>query len=79
MSNEMSFNERQEELLCQVLKAWIEEFGPEYVQVTVPMDWQGPDHLGKVPVFYVNDDTVGVHVRWNSNVALDYVRPFARA
>lgn len=81
-SGSMFLHPQDEETLCQVLKCLVEEWGPEYVHVSVPEKWleYGNSSLGHVRLDYTTEITVGIHVRHcKYNVAIDYVVELARA
>jgi hypothetical protein len=50
--------------LCQVLKAYVGEFGPENVIVMVPKSWSGYrlNNLGKVRLEFTSDNTISIRV-----------------
>ncbi len=62
--NSMFRNPEDEELLCQVLKAFVEEWGPEHVYVSVPTQWQeyGTTNLGRVSLSFETKDSVVIYV-----------------
>lgn len=57
---------RDEERLCQVLKAYVEEWGPENVIVSVPSHWQdyGSSSLGRVRLEFSTSDRVSIRVEY---------------
>ncbi|MBY0547316.1 MAG: hypothetical protein K2W95_08495 [Candidatus Obscuribacterales bacterium] len=57
-----------EEKLCQVLKAYVEEWGPEAVIVSVPMHWKeyGGTSLGRVRLEFTTDNTVSIKVEYET-------------
>lgn len=57
-----------EEKLCQVLKAYVEEWGPEAVIVSVPTHWKdyGGTSLGRVRLEFSTKDTVSIRVEYES-------------
>ncbi len=64
---------RDEEKLCQVLKAFVEEWGPENVVVSVPIHWReySGNTLGRVRLEFVTDKTVSIRVEYET-VRLNY-------
>ncbi|PWT96293.1 MAG: hypothetical protein C5B53_09965 [Candidatus Melainabacteria bacterium] len=59
-------NPRDEEKLCQVLKAYVEEWGPENVIVSVPEHWSdySTNSLGRVRLEFATEDTVSIRVEY---------------
>jgi len=59
-------NPRDEEKLCQVLKAYVEEWGPENVIVSVPEHWSdySTSSLGRVRLEFSTADTVSIRVEY---------------
>jgi RNase H-fold protein (predicted Holliday junction resolvase) len=57
---------RDEEKLCQVLKAYVEEWGPENVVVSVPRHWEeySTGNLGRVKLEFTTDCTVSIRVEY---------------
>lgn len=64
---------RDEEKVCQVLKAYVEEWGPESVIVSVPKEWKayGGSNLGKVRLEFTTTNTVSLRVEYQS-VRINY-------
>ena len=64
---------RDEERLCQVLKAYVEEWGPEHVFVSVPRHWReySSNNLGRVRLEFVTESVVSVRVEYEF-VRLNY-------
>jgi hypothetical protein len=60
-------NPRDEEKLCQVLKAYVEEWGPENVIVSVPEHWSdySTNSLGRVRLEFKTEDTVSIRVEYD--------------
>ncbi|HEY9871708.1 MAG TPA: hypothetical protein V6D08_21300 [Candidatus Obscuribacterales bacterium] len=58
---------RDEEKLCQVLKAYVEEWGPENVIVSVPRHWReySTNTLGRVRLEFSTDNTVCIRVEYD--------------
>ncbi len=58
---------RDEERLCQVLKAYVEEWGPENVIVSVPRHWQeySTSNLGRVRLEFATESVVSVRVEYD--------------
>lgn len=64
-----------EERLCQTLKAFVEEWGPEYVYVNVPKHWKeyGTTNLGRVRLSFETTDSVVIGVVDEANgVSIEY-------
>ncbi len=66
-------NPKDEERLCQVLKAYVEEWGPENVIVSVPEHWNeySNNNLGKVRLEFATENTVSIRVEYDF-VRLNY-------
>lgn len=64
---------RDEEKLCQVLKAYVEEWGPENVVVSVPQHWceYSTNTLGRVRLEFSTANTVSIRVEYDF-VRLNY-------
>lgn len=64
---------KDEERLCQVLKAYVEEWGPENVVVAVPRHWKeySANSLGKVRLEFGTDTVVSIRVEYDF-VRLNY-------
>lgn len=62
-----------EEKLCQVLKAYVEEWGPENVVVSVPTHWReySGNSLGRVRLEFSTRSTVSIRVEYEC-VRLNY-------
>jgi hypothetical protein len=62
-----------EEKLCQVLKAYVEEWGPEAVIVSVPRHWKeyGGSSLGRVRLEFSTGNTVSIRVEYET-VRINY-------
>jgi hypothetical protein len=60
-------NPTDEERLCQVLKAYVEEWGPENVIVSVPEHWSDytTSSLGRVRLEFSTADTVSIRVEYD--------------
>lgn len=60
-------NSCDEEKLCQVLKAYVEEWGPENVIVSVPRHWSeySTSSLGRVRLEFATRDTVSIRVEYD--------------
>jgi len=60
-----------EETLCQVLKPYVEEWGPDAVIVSVPRAWRdvGRDSLGKVRLEFNTVNSVSIAVEhWSGRI-----------
>lgn len=58
---------RDEERLCQTLKAYVEEWGPEYVYVALPRHWKDltPNLMvGKVRIEFSTFNSISIHVQY---------------
>jgi hypothetical protein len=64
---------RDEDKLCQVLKAYVEEWGPEHVVVSVPIHWSqySGNTLGRVRLEFSTESTVSIRVEYEM-VRLNY-------
>ncbi len=60
-------NPADEDTLCQVLKAYVEEWGPENVIVSVPKQWMeySANNLGRVRLEFSTQDTVSIRVEYD--------------
>jgi hypothetical protein len=58
---------QDEERLCQVLKAYVEEWGPENVIVSVPLHWKeySTGTLGRVRLEFSTSSTVSIRVEYD--------------
>ncbi|HEY9755455.1 MAG TPA: hypothetical protein V6C97_09860 [Oculatellaceae cyanobacterium] len=58
---------RDEDRLCQVLKAYVEEWGPENVIVSVPQHWSeySTSTLGRVRLEFSTENTVSIRVEYD--------------
>lgn len=58
---------RDEDRLCQVLKAYVEEWGPENVIVSVPSHWSeySTNSLGRVRLEFATQNTVSIRVEYD--------------
>lgn len=67
-------NPTDENKICQVLKAFVEEWGPEYVVVSVPHKWRHykADNFGLVRLEYSTADTVSIRVEYENKTQLAY-------
>jgi len=54
----------QEDSFCKVLRAYIEEWGPENLRLLVPTDWRmyGPRTIGGVGVIYSTTNSIAIQV-----------------
>jgi hypothetical protein len=59
---------RDEDKLCQVLKAYVEEWGPENVIVSVPEHWSeySTSTLGRVRLEFSTENTVSIRVEYET-------------
>ena len=62
MISKVSSDQKAE--LLRVLRAFIGEWGPESIVVSVPRNWErfGPDSLGPVSLVYAGDDSIVIGV-----------------
>jgi hypothetical protein len=54
---------KDEDRICQALKAYVEEWGPENVTILVPAAWkgyEGNDGFGSVKLYCSTEDTVSI-------------------
>ncbi|MBK9142836.1 MAG: hypothetical protein KC777_21775 [Cyanobacteria bacterium HKST-UBA02] len=60
-------NPSDEDKLCQVLKAFVEEWGPENVIVSVPEHWANysTNSLGRVRLEFATQNTVSIRVEYD--------------
>jgi hypothetical protein len=58
---------RDEDRLCHVLKAYVEEWGPEHVIVSVPHHWSeySTNTLGRVRLEFATNNTVSIRVEYD--------------
>lgn len=63
-----------EERLCQVLKTYVEEWGPENVIVAVPEQWReyNTSNLGQVRLEFGDQACVSIRVEYESQCRLNY-------
>ena len=62
------FNDpKDEDKICDVLRAYVEEWGPEYVIVSVPKHWREfcPNNLGRVGLEFTTENTISIRVEYN--------------
>lgn len=64
---------KDEERLCQVLKAYVEEWGAEYVVVSVPKEWRqySTGALGLVRLEFTIERSICISVHYEF-VRIDY-------
>ncbi len=67
-------NPTDEDRLCHVLKAYVEEWGPQNVIVSVPNKWSdyNTDSLGLVRLEFSTSDSVSIRVEYDKQVQLSY-------
>jgi len=67
MQMSMFQDPRDEDRLCQVLKAYVEEWGPENVVVSVPQHWSeySTNTLGRVRLEFATENTVSIRVEYD--------------
>jgi hypothetical protein len=58
---------KDEDRLCQVLRAYVEEWGPEHVIVSVPEHWReySTTTLGRVALEFVTENSVSIRVEYD--------------
>lgn len=68
-------NSEAEERLCQILKAYVEEWGPENVIVSVPADWSeySTSTLGRVLLEFNTDNSIDVRVEYGNKVMVRFI------
>ncbi len=78
-ANSIFRNPADEESLCAILKTYVEEWGPEYVIVSVPKHWKdyGSNSLGRVRLEFSEYNRVCIRVRYPDaqsgvDINLDY-------
>lgn len=63
---------KDEERVCKVLKAYVEEYGPESVIVSVPKTWKDNGYnLGRTRLEFTTTNTISVRVEYET-VRLQY-------
>ena len=67
MQKQILQHPRDEEKLCQILKAYVEEWGPENVIVSVPEHWSeySASNLGRVRLEFATENTVSIRVEYD--------------
>jgi hypothetical protein len=67
MQMSMFQDPKDEDRLCQVLKAYVEEWGPENVVVSVPHHWSeySTNTLGRVRLEFATENTVSIRVEYD--------------
>jgi len=61
------FNDpRDEDKLCDVLKAFVEEWGAEHVIVSLPVPWRHfwPSTLGRIGVEFATQNSISIRVEY---------------
>jgi hypothetical protein len=58
---------KDEDRLCQVLRAYVEEWGPEHVIVSVPEHWNeySTSSLGRVALEFTTENSVSIRVEYD--------------
>jgi len=63
----MFLDPADEDRLCTILRAYVEEWGPEYVQIFVPCSWKDQmpaRHFGLVPILYATENSIAIEVNY---------------
>jgi hypothetical protein len=70
MMDAKSLNAENETKLAQVLKAFVEEWGPEFVILKLPKSWEKyrTNGFGKVKSFFVTENSVIIEVDYKMGV-----------
>ena len=70
----MFTNPEDEERLCQVLRTFVEEWGPENVIVAVPEEWRqyNTSSLGQVRLEFSTRSCVSVRVEYDDICRVNY-------
>jgi hypothetical protein len=61
-------NPSDEDRICEILKAYVEEWGPEHVIVSVPQHWQeeyGTHKLGRVALEFATENSISISVEYD--------------
>lgn len=73
------FKDKQDEkLLCETLRAYVEEYGPESVSVSVPKHWKeySSGNLGRVALKFDSDNSIDIKVHYES-IKLNFSKQLA--
>lgn len=67
-------NPQDEEQLCEILRTYVEEWGPENVIVSVPEEWReyNTSSLGQVRLEFSTHSCVSVRVEYDSLCRVNY-------
>ncbi len=70
-------NPIDEQKLCEILKVYVEEWGPENVIVSVPVPWKEYSNcsLGRVRLEFATENTVAIRVEYDSAIRLNFNVP----
>jgi len=69
----MFINPQDEERICRVLRAYVEEWGPENVVVALPEAWANPNYsLGLTKLEFTTKDSISVRVEYDNMERLHY-------
>lgn len=69
----MFINPQDEERICHVLRAYVEEWGPENVTVALPTEWENPNYsLGPTKLEFTTQSTISVRVEFDNVPRLNY-------
>lgn len=68
MSNGLFVDKNGEEDCCNILKSFVEEYGPEHVTVKLPRRWkeQTDQTLGTVATEFSTESTIEFHVEYET-------------
>lgn len=60
-------NEAEEKQCLETLKAFVEEYTPQYVTVALPKDWYKPEYsLGPTKLEFTTKDTCDIRVEFDN-------------
>ena len=67
-------NPVDQDKICQVLKAFMEEWGTENVIVSLPKDWRpyGTDNVAGVRFEFDTDNMISIRAEYNNSVSVRY-------
>lgn len=64
---------KDEEKVCQVLKSYVEECGPEAVTVKLPAKWYSPEYtLGPTHLEFTTVDSIEIVAMLKDAIAYEY-------
>jgi hypothetical protein len=67
-------NPTDEETICHILKAYMEEWGTENVIVSLPKHWRryGTDNVAGVRFEFSTEDTITIRAEFDNQVSVRY-------